>query len=248
MALTFFWRCETETLDGTHDYSAGDTTASGNASVALSGTAAKVGSNGILVNAASKRYSFDPASIITPAGGCFGHWFNIQSSLTTGGQCFYCRGTNSNDHVALETVSNGQRVLLKLRHSTNGAVTLSTSSGTVTSEMSTGSWYFIVGRWDIASDYRRIEVYDSTLTLIQHHTDTGTDLSSYQPVDFIAGGLRFGDATGWGGSTTAYIDNIFIASNYDEAIESKANITSYTEYAGSTVAPKASFYRMLRNL
>ena len=30
MALRFFWRCESTTLDGTDDYSAGDTTATAN--------------------------------------------------------------------------------------------------------------------------------------------------------------------------------------------------------------------------
>ena len=243
MALTFFWNCEAEDFssDNAYDspytgscYSAGDDIAAANGAVSLDAAAAKQGSTGILINGVSERYSFDPASIIATSGGCVGMWIRSPTSLlNTGALYFYCRGTSANDCVLFESAAGGAQVLFRLRNDTGGQADLSTGSGTVDASMVADAWYFIVARWNISTDYRRIEVYNSSLTLIQHHTDTSTDLAAYEPTDFIAGGLRFGDVSGWGATRVGHYDNIFIASNYDEAIQDYADITSYTEYGAS---------------
>ena len=82
MALTFYWRCEGTTLDGTHDYSAGATTMTAiGGGESISATAAKIGSNGVLNTDGADYYYCSPASIVTANEGSFGWWLQWPSAL-----------------------------------------------------------------------------------------------------------------------------------------------------------------------
>ena len=245
MALTLFWRCEGATLDGSHDYSAGDAVATANGSTTLDAAAAKIGSNGILINASSERYSFDPASIISTSVGSIGFWVRFVTSMPGAPHFyFYCRGTNSNDYLTIASVGTGGQVELQLRNNVGGLLPLSTASGTVDANMAADQWYFITASWDIANDDRRIRVYNSSGTLIQHHEDTSTDLASYEPANFTTGGLQIGDTSGWGATIVGHYDNIFIGSAYDDAdtFAEKRDIASYADYAGGSSNGAAVYY------
>src|SRR5688500_7419965 len=117
MALNFFWRCEGTTLDGTHDFSAGDTTATATNTPAISATAAKIGSNGALFDSGSDRYAFTPTSIISTTAGAVGFWLQFPTAFPASGGAyvFYSQGTNSNDYIRIETLSGGGAGQRKLR-------------------------------------------------------------------------------------------------------------------------------------
>lgn len=245
MALTFFWRCEGTTLDGTHDFSAGDTTAAAQNSATLDAAAARIGSSGILVNASGKHYRFDPASIASLSEGAIGFWFRVGGSQ---GTMVILRGSSETNHIRVDLTGLGARVLLSIGNAANGSVSLNTNLGTVNEDITTGAWYFVVVRYDISNDRRRVEVYDADMVLIQYHTDLTTDLSAYGPAAFDSSdGIRVGDIGGWTSSTNyLHIDNLFIADDYDEPLQDFADITSYTEYGVSASAPSKSLGLLLR--
>src|SRR5690606_20154314 len=120
-------------------------------------------------------------------------------------------GTGSfNDHISITLVSvagNG-RIRLTIRSDAGGAIDLTTA----TANLSAATWYFVVVRWRSASSLRRIEVYDTTLALLDSLEDSSTDFSANVPVD-LNDSLRLGETLGL--TDTYYMDNVFIATNYD---------------------------------
>lgn len=226
MALTFFWRCEGETLSGTHDYSAGDTTATASGAPSISATAAKVGSNGVLNENASDFYQFDSANIVTIDQGSFGFWLNQQTIMASGlalGLVLSESPYATTDNVIFARTGATGDISLTIRKTGSANLILLASAG-----MSAGNFYFITAGWHLSQDKRKISVYNSAGTLVANNTDTTTDCSGYIPtaMDTIEIGQRSSS------TSVIYVDNVFIGNSYDDAdiFYTKRDITSYTEY------------------
>src|SRR6188474_1286468 len=128
MTIKFYWRAENSVnLDATHDYSAGDTSAATNSSPSFSGTAAKYGSYGILIDSSTDRYDFNPASILSSSvsgsAGAVGMWFQYPTAIpgTALSSIFYVRGNASaNDTIGILTHSgtgaSNRNLTLNIRH------------------------------------------------------------------------------------------------------------------------------------
>lgn len=235
MALTFFWRCEDTTLDGTNDFTASDNTATANSTPSISATAAKVGSNGILIDSSSDGYRFAPTSLIDRLVGSVAMWFQFPVTFVASGQTFFLsRGNASaNDFIAIGGGTGGDEVRLSISNASTTVVNLETSGAS----LAAGNWYFVTASWDQPNNDRKIAVYNSSGTLIAQNEDTSTAYDAPAALD-AGDGLRFGDASGWGATRNGWFDNIFVGSAYTDAATflSNRDITSYTEYAAGSSA------------
>lgn len=243
MSLTFFWRAEGTTLDGTHDFTLGDTTASMINSGSISATAARIGSNGVLAPAtfaggAGFNLANDgifPGTLSSPSDlvCAFGFSFYWATSVfASAGSVvgFKFQGTATNDHIQVLSTSGGANLTLRIRNSVNGFVDLTTSGGAITAN----AWFAVVCRVNFATNSRKIEIYNASGTLVDSAVDTSTSLSSYVPIDIKpTAGLILGQKPA-SHTNDAYFDNFFIADTYNEPIESNLTITSYTNYSTGT--------------
>lgn len=240
MALKFYYRFENSgTLDGTHDYSAGDTTATNNGSPTFDGTTFKIGAYAGSYPSASAQHRFDPASILAsggPAGasaGAVGFWFYTTSGRSTDRDLFFfVRGSaSSNDCIAVRC-GGSNTLKLHIRNATNGAAELAHGSA-----ISDNAWYFVVVAWDSVTNSRRISLYDAAGAEVGSTvTDTTTNFTNNLPAN-LTSRFQFGDNTGSG--PFGYVDNAFIGDAYADAdtFVANKNITSYTSYSG--VVPPA---------
>lgn len=228
MAITFFWRCEGTTLDGTHDFSAGDTTATAANSVSITSGAARVGTNGVHVSGLADRYEFDCASIGTPSVGSFACSLKV-TTWGDGSMIIGMEGSNNKDHVQL-FMSGTDELRLNIRRNGGTSADLTTTAA----DIATGTWYGIVCRWDQAANDRRIEVYNASNSLIHSVEDLSTSYD--QPTDFTnTAGFKVGDIGG--GNGVFDIDNVFWSQVYSETLENNLTISSYTEYGGAALDP-----------
>lgn len=222
-APLFFWRAEGTTLDGTHDFTGGDTTVTFN-SAALDGAAARVGSNGVYIDDSFSYGTFAVSSsdIADSEEGAIG--FSVQFVSSLSGVHLIALQGSGNDYIAVRR-SNTDEVSLRYRNGTIGYdVTIETTDVNLT----TGVWYGIVARWNRTAGDLRLEVYDAA------GDPEGT------PVENLSAGITSGapaitslDIGDWyGDGHGAYYDNIFVADTYSEPLEDNLVITSYTEYGG----------------
>lgn len=233
MALTFYWRCESGTLDGTHDYSAGDTTATNNNTPNYTTGARLVGSTGNgLLTSGDSRAMFDAASIWTVSQGSIGFWVQTTDfSLDTDRKCFALTEATSNQCVRVHLTGAGSGstdVTVYTNDGRTGQATIATSGVA----MATGSKYFVTFQWNTATNSRRVAVYNSSLVLIDDTEDTSTSFT----VDGTPSQIWVGNMGSWRG----YQDNVFIGSAYTDApiFVTNAAIESYTSYAvADTTAP-----------
>lgn len=219
---TFFWRCEGTTLDGTDDFTAGDTTAASSGTPAIDSNAERVGTNGCLTNGV-ESFRFDTASITNPAEASIGLSVRFVSAIQNGGKVFRLRGANDNDTIEILVV-NSDELRLNIRNATGGLITLDTTAANITAD----NYFGVVIRYHCANDDRSISVYNSSDVLIQTVSDTSTDLSANCPADLTqSDGIRLGDTAG---ANTIHYDNLIIATTYAEPVEDNLSITSYTAY------------------
>ena len=226
MALKFFCRCEGSTLDGTHDYSAGDTTwALSNAS--FTNTAPKVGTNSLAITANSGNAQLDISSqdLIAGAQGAVGFWFRV-GTWQNGGSLFNASNSSApNDNIRVYMTGTDELVFGYRQN--GGSNFLVTTDG---ANIALDTWYFVVGRWHFANDIQSIEIYtaDTGAAVYTNNVPNapfdGTAVTSYDNLTIGNIGSNI---------SQAYFDNIFIADTYDEAIEDYRVITSYTEYGVS---------------
>ncbi len=229
MALTFYHRFESQNLDGTHDFSAGDTTGAHNNSPTYDAVAAKVGTAGLLIDGVSERTTFAAASIMSPTAGSLAVWLQFPTAIPTSDSAtpFYIQGTNANDYIRISSHSGGgasnRNFRLGIRN--NGGATSNVDLDD--NEMAPGNWYFIVCTWDSVTPTRSISAYDSGGTLL----DTVSSGSAFTaPADLI--NMHFGDVTGTTG--TVYMKNAFVGSATTDATDFITNrdIDSYTDISG----------------
>jgi hypothetical protein len=225
MALTFYWRCESGTLDGTHDYSAGDTTATNNNTPTYTTSARLVGSTGNGLDITTDaRAMFDAASIWTASQGAVGFWVQTTDfSLDSSRKCFALTEASSGFPVRIYLTGAGSGstdVTAYTNDARTGQATIATSGVA----MATGSKYFVTFQWNTSTNSRRVAVYNSSLTLINANEDTSTSFT----VDGTPGQVWVGNSGSWRG----YFDNVFIGSAYGDATAfvTNAAIESYTSY------------------
>lgn len=228
MANTFFWRCEGTTLDGTHDNSAGDTTATANDSAAINTAQVKVGTNSHDCATGSSYYSFDLASDIVLSAGSAGFW--IYPDNWAAGMIFWqaLDVSSTADHISLtKTGSSGSGgITLEVRDAGFGNSTITTGDLGIT----TGNWYFVTFGWSESATSLYIHVFDNTLTELAAATEDTAVAANYFPPWANLDVLRLGHQSGTGNS--AHFDNYMISDSYSEDLVSNANITSYTSWGG----------------
>ncbi len=249
MALKFFWRFEGTTLDGTHDFTGGDSTATTNGSASLSATAARVGTNGGLFPASGgHQFRFDTSTgIVDRLLGAVGFSFRVTTAPSGVQGILNISGSAGNNYV-FEVVAGEMRVTTNLE-GTGESSLITTAAG-----ITTNLWYGILYRWDHVGNRRTIEVYNASNALI----DSIVDNTAFTvPADLAASdGMRIGNTDG--NDAVCHFDNLFIGDTYAEPIESNFTITSYTGYSGGggspTVSPQSrrfgpqGFVRTLINL
>lgn len=232
MSLKFFWRCDSDPLDGTDDFSAGDTTPTAQGTPSLDAGAANIGSTGILFTAGNTHYRFDTASIANRQTGALAFWFRIPTAPGAIAVLAMMRGISASDYVFIAvngTVGSGTGELRFSSRSTDtggGAEVTITTSG---ANLTTNTWYFCVIQWDDGADSRRVAVYDASGALIDETIDAGAWVA---PLDLtLSTGIRIGEAAGV--SMTGHIDNVFIGDAYadGDVFVTNRNITSYTSYS-----------------
>lgn len=223
MALTLFARCEGETLDGTHDYSAGDTTWAASGGATITSAAARIGSNGMRFVTASDMYTLDAASIVSVNQGAIAFSFRV-ASWVNGTIIFDVIGTAANDTLKVELTAGDE---LLFRH--RGSGQLNTTIATTNASLTTGTWYGVVVRWNPTTDARKIEVYNASNTLIEEVESTAEAISPQ--TDFIS--IR----PQTNSTVDVDIDNILIGDSYSDPLQNNLTITSYTEYGGGTAVP-----------
>lgn len=238
MALTYFWRCEDTSLDGTHDYSAGATTMTANSSPALSATAVKIGTNGILAAAAAtgKYYYCAHTSIFDYNEGSMGGWVNWQTAYPAAGvRCAmgaFEAADAGNDYLQFRTAAS-EELSLAIRKE-GGTVIVKTTSG---ANIVAGDWYFITASWRLSDDKMRVRVYDATGALAGTQGDNDTDLTDLSTGIPVAADIVYAGAGAGTNANAMYVDNVFFGSSYDDAdlFLANRNITSYTEYSTGTL-------------
>lgn len=234
MALSWFWRAEGTTLDATHDFANGSGTVTLASSATISGTAALVGSNGLLCNGSAQHAEIESTTTnFSTSTGVIGFLFR---ATAWAGSTVICNvgsgGANQYGFTLVGSSGSGN-----LRFYCGDPEGTNVSTTTTVGNLAQGVTYGIIGRWDHAANTLRIEVYSTptgTPTLIEGVSNT----SGYTEPSSLSGasGFRLGDTSGLG--FTGYFDNIFVSKVYAEPIESNFSITSYTNYGGGVARPK----------
>lgn len=240
MALKFFYGAENSaTLSGA-DYSSGDTTGTNTAGT-FDGGAAKTGSYGYSAAASTTtNVSFDASSIwpsaATPASsaGSMGFWHQATSGSPNNGIPFgmRCHGTTTPDAITFMGLTGGLLSLACLRQP-NGKVTVDT-----TASLTAATWYFLVGRWDIANNKMTIEIYTDagggSTALVESVEGTGLAMSTtYLPstaFQTFQVGLHNSAET-----DPMYSDHFLVSDAYDAPLQNNAFITDYANYSESTI-------------
>lgn len=226
---TFVWRAEGSTLDATADFTVNDNSATlSNASIAAA--AACNGSSGLQSNASAVGTAdFTPTTIIdnstTPTNSHGSAAFKLKFATAVPGANqaigFRAKGTTNNDAISVQTLAS-QELALEIRHATNGAIQLATTAANLAAD----TCYWVVIRWDIPNDDRKIEVYNgSTGALIDSAQDLSTDLSTFAPASMdttLQLGIKSASNT-----NASYTDNFIISDSYSAPLQNFYNITSY---------------------
>lgn len=231
MTIKLFWRCESTTFDGTHDYSAGDSTPTALGSPSISAAAGKVGTNGIsCVASVGSHYALDAASIVGPVGSA-GYWYKAVTANPATANIIGLDITGTGNDI-LAVYSNGTDEV-QFRNGLDGSTTHNiTTSG---ANLAPDTWYGIIIRWDFsnpASASKKLEVYNSAGTLLSGMPAeiTATDLSTSVPSAYTT--IRCGRHSA-GSAVVQYADHFVIADTYEGVTAAMLATASYS----SLVAP-----------
>lgn len=234
--LNFYSRLESATLDGTHDFSIGDTTGTAFLSPAFSTTYSCIGSgSGSQYNSNAEQIRFDntsPAAIVDRLQGTFATWVRWETWGTS--TVMVARGATTSNHITLQALGTTE---MRLR--INSSVPTSVDLDTTTASLTTGVCYFVVASWDQPNSLRRLRIYaagdtDPASPSIANVTSSSA-FTAPVALDNTTNGFLIGDQNS-PGTYEMRTDNAFVYSTYgdgDSQAFNKRNITSYTEYAGS---------------
>ena len=227
MALTLFSRMEGDTLDGTHDFTVGDNEWLRSSDAVFNNAAALVyGTNGLDCPGFN-----DAATLVISGGdlfdrnvGSFACIFRIPD-LASGQSIITIHGTNNQDYLRLR-ISGTTEVGFETKKS-DDSVEMVLTSGL---SFAANTIYIAVCRWDITAPSRKIEVYNSSATLLQEATSTAA-WTTKQPIDLTT--INMGDiGGGYGPPGSAQFKNLFVSKVYAEPLEDNLLIQSYTAYGG----------------
>ena len=244
MALTFFWRFENSlTLDGTHDFTAGDSVATVNDTATFNNTQSRSGYAGYY-DGANDYHIFDAASIAVAAEGSVAFWVRMETWTT--GTCLLRIGAtatgNNQIFVRMDGAGGSGNLLFRLSQQGGSQCNLTTNSG----NMGANAWYFVVLKWKSATTSASIDIYDTTGASVSSASTTTTYTSGCVPSTIDT--IKLGDDGA--GTGNFWLDNAFLGSSIDDAATffTKRDITSYTEYAAAaSIAPLAmSHFRRMR--
>jgi hypothetical protein len=231
VALTFFWRFQNSlTLDGTHDFSAGDTTAVASGTATFSTTQARDGYAGFY-DGPLDYHTFDPTSICSRAAGSVGLWFHATTNWNDPVIIFRAYGSSSNDYVRLRLrgTNGAGNVDIGLAKNGASAITVATTSAA----LSLATWYFVRASWDFTAGNVLVRVYNASGVLQgTEGFSSAWGATQYPATEFAT--MEIGEISG--ANTDPYIDNLFIGSAYadGDTFLTKRDITSYTEYVGAS--------------
>jgi hypothetical protein len=230
MAITFFWRCEGTTFDGTHDYSAGDSTPTSLGTPSIAAGAAKVGSNGISCPvSATSHYSFDIGSISGMVGSA-GYWFKTVSAYPAAGAVCGFQIVGATTTNLLNVQASGTDELTFRNAQAGGSGSSLTTSG---ANLAPDTWYGVIVRWDFtvpSSSSKKLEVYDSSGNLLAGMPTelSGTNLASSAPIELTTVQCGRHSSTS---AVVQYADNFVISDAYDEVTAAMLAYDSYTDFS-----------------
>lgn len=231
MALTFYWRCTSATLDATHDYSAGATTMTAAGAVSITG-------DGVTNTDGVDYYYCASAGIVSAAAGSLAFKLKQVSALAAVGFPIGA-GIEQNAYTATDNwlfprSVGTDELAIGFRKAGSALQTLATT----TLNWVADTEYFVVISWDFANDKRRVRVYSEAGSLLQEVEDTTTDLSAFEPASID----RFFVGQRGSSPVVCNVKNVFCGSAYDDAdaFYSNRDITSFTQYgsAAATVWPQ----------
>lgn len=241
MAITFFWRCEGTTFDGTHDYSAGDSTPTSLGSPSIASAAAKVGSNGISGPvSATSHYAFAAAGILGMVGSV-GWWFHNVAAIPASPSVFGFQvvGTDTTDLISV-LVSGTYEIQFRNAKAGTTSNLVSTAAN-----LAADTWYGVIIRWDFttpSSSSKKLEVYDSAGSLISGLPSelTGANLTTSVPADLVS--IQCGRHSS-GSAVVQYADNFVIGSAYADVTPTMLGYSTYVDFSPVLAVMLPQFYR-----
>lgn len=245
MTAKFFWRAEGSTLDGVHDFSAGDTTATANGAVAISAAQAFRGTNSVFSQTAGDYYSFAiaPPDLWDDAAWSIGFAFRFEAWAA---DALFFRLTDvsaTNNQVHVVTIGSSGSGNIRLRiGQTGGAETDITLTG---NQIALSTWYGCVCRGQRANQLGRIELYNASQALIDSAENLAVPLGHF-PLNSQIDELRIGLQTL---APDVHIDQVVIGSSYADPAETWLGYSSYTQISGSALARSVArrfFFRGVR--
>ena len=224
MALTFYWRCESATFSTPNDdYSDGDTTPTETGTLSYNSTQAFAGTNAAQWEFAENA-AFDSASILSGAESAIGIAYYV-SIWNSDGELFTFRDASTTaDFFSLRTIGTSGSGNIRVRVGEDGVG--GTNIDTSGLNLSTNTWYFIVVRWHETNTTVRIEVYNSSGSLIgsaAEDSSVGNWPTSANLDTVLIGDIGTG-AEGW-------FDNVMFGDTYSEPLEDNYDITAASQYS-----------------
>lgn len=206
--ITFWWRCEGTTLDGSDDHTNGeDSTATLASSAAINTDAVKIGTNGLDCPSADDRAEFTDSTdgMLDPESFRVGMWVYINSWPT------------NYDGVFVRKDSGAADIYLNYRYTEH---TLRLNYGavlaTTTATLSLSTWYFVEYAAELSSDTLKIYIDGVERASSSASLSTPT-----------AGGyVRIGEGVGADGDF--YIDNVIISNDITRDLYALRNVTAYS--------------------
>jgi hypothetical protein len=223
MAILLFARCEGSTLDGTHDYSPGDTSWTLN-NASFTTTAPKVGSNSLAITASGGQASLSISSqdLIQGDEGALGFWFRV-ATWQAGGDLITANNTGNETIRVYMTGTDELEYRYRTVAGDNVAIT------TTAANIAVDTFYFVVARWHFANDDMALEVYNTDAGAVDHSVSNlntgfgGTAGTLYSQLVVGTPGANI---------SQAYFDNIMIGDTYAEPLQDYRMYTSYTQLSG----------------
>lgn len=241
--LTMFWRAEGTTLDeaGNNDYALGDATASAAGTPAINTTAAKIGTNGIHVDASGDYYFFTLAEdFVGLNGGAVAFWIKWVTFSATGNVWFEAKGDTATNYYRGRGHTTDELRLLS-----NNATPSSSNHDTTDVNITTGNWYFVCHAWSDSANTRKLYVWDSAGAAVgsSPFIDTTTNYNGPAELTGASARLRFGESSGTGGTVEYYLDNIFVGNSADDCptFHTNRDITAYSSYSAGGAAETFGF-------
>jgi len=214
--ITFWWRCENVTLDGTLDFTAGDgVAAASGGSEAINIDAVRIGTNGLDAAATGSYYSFDVATndIVSGTTGRMGFWLKKNTIVS---QTVHVRiYQDDSNKITFRTPTATDELQVYWRAGAADEMFMSTT----TADMVNGTWYYVEFAYDAGigagSDYAEIWIDGISKVTVSNET-----LTPIAPVSMQIG--IFGTF-----ASDVHIDNIAISSNKTTDLFFIRNETAY---------------------